>query len=392
MPACSADRRTATGSRTLLWFNRNQTGTPTESPDSSMTLCGGYLGRSVCKVRISSRADSSSISLWDRCSSWMASARLFMRMNSQIARTPPREIRLANSFNDAVCTSNCANVSNSIQSISLLMPLWLKSTSPRQRRKEPSPCSSWKEVRRTRNQRQYSSMPASVSRGSTPAMEIFSCHSLPRRRKSKPRRAIFSTCRGFMWPSVAPALGPATGVNKLPSSVPFGSSSSPDWMSAQLLLLLLPAGVFNFEAESDSTELVRTRPVGEVLPWPPYSSPNTPLSEPSKASPSSSPCLARLTLALPPLTPPALPPAASAGDVPLSLSILLEPLPPRFSIFRQTDCKMEDKLRHWPPWACTSSSTFTRASTPSRVPKVCKARKARSSMAPPTIFSILRSC
>jgi len=58
-------------------------------------------------------------------------------------------------------------------------------------------------------------------------------------------------------------------------------------------------------------------------------------------------------------------------------------LPLRFSIFLQTDWRMEERFRQWPPWARTSSSPFPTASEASLAERACKARRARSSIWPP---------
>mmetsp|Transcript_90688 Transcript_90688/g.235180 ORF Transcript_90688/g.235180 Transcript_90688/m.235180 type:complete len:244 (-) Transcript_90688:1318-2049(-) len=241
IPSFSAWSWTEAGSRTLHWFNRSHngaTGAPA-SPEPSALMCGGYLGRWKFKVRRSSSTESSSISLWERCNSFMGAARSFMRANSQIARTPPCEMRFAKSFSDATCTSCCASVSKSIHTIWLLILLWLKSTSPSQRCKQLAPCSSRKELKRTRSQQQYLSMNDSVRGGSKPPIDIFKSQPLPLRRNSKPRLAAFSTRRGVQCscsPSISSMKPPACSrasngvdVNRAPSgSSSVGSSSSPD--------------------------------------------------------------------------------------------------------------------------------------------------------------------
>mmetsp|Transcript_61694 Transcript_61694/g.180949 ORF Transcript_61694/g.180949 Transcript_61694/m.180949 type:complete len:379 (+) Transcript_61694:422-1558(+) len=353
MPSPSADLRTASGSRILLWFSRSHTGASTISPVPSCGRRGGYLGFCEFRVLTSSRTDSSSMSLCERCSSWRASARRFVRMNSQIARTPPCEMLFAKSFSSATWHSCCARVSRSIQTIWLLMRLWLKSTSPRQRRSESLPCSSRIDVSRTRSHLQYLSMPASDRGGSRPPMEILRSQlSPPRRRRSKPRRATRSMRRGVQWSSSSSRAA----IGESPSS-----SSSLCPMSAQLRLLLLPAGVFSCEAVSPC-ELARSKSGSPSSTAPgrrgafgiATASPS--LSEPEpKASPSSSPRRARR----PGLTGPsnlASRPGRSArlsrsgrSLTRLSRSCLGSSsrvdLPLRFSIFRQTDCRMEDRFR-----------------------------------------------
>mmetsp|Transcript_36286 Transcript_36286/g.102210 ORF Transcript_36286/g.102210 Transcript_36286/m.102210 type:complete len:296 (-) Transcript_36286:306-1193(-) len=253
-------------------------------------------------------------------------------------------------------------------------------------------------------------MPASVSCGSNPPMEILRSQwspvaGRPRRRSSKPRRAALSMRCAVQW-SVSSSRSPTASGAATTDSVPSRSSSSPDWMSAQLLLLLLPAGVSSGAVAEfcDCTELVRTsassgsRPVaaralpdlaGSLAPASPS------LSEVSKASPSSSARRARLVdrPSAPPVPAAAPPPAEPAPCCPVfegSSSILV--FPTRFSIFLQTDCRIEDRLRQCPPCAETSSSTFCRASLASFGSSACSARMARPSICPPVDLSSFRRC
>mmetsp|Transcript_43919 Transcript_43919/g.94022 ORF Transcript_43919/g.94022 Transcript_43919/m.94022 type:complete len:212 (-) Transcript_43919:1208-1843(-) len=204
-------------------------------------------------------------------------------------------------------------------------------------------------------------MPASVNWGSRLHMEIFSCHRPSLRRSSNRWRATFSTNFGVQISSLT--TEPFGGVAVSASVV---SCSSSDEMSAQLFCLDLVLD------PSELCERVRFKVFSAITTGLTTSgmmgSMDAAMETVSTGTPASlGCCIYSLRMRLEP------------PSNPLLAAFLSWPRAPFFSILRHTDWRMEDRLRHWPPWDSTNSSTFDKASRPSFSPRVDKARTARSS-------------